>query len=413
MKKLIVISMLAIALGTLLGKVLETDDSYILIAIADKALEARLVSFLMALFFIFVIFYASFRFLGFTLTLGGRAESWKKRGAQKNTVKGLLDLMEGRWKNSQRLLEKSATNSETALINYLAAARAAHEQNDDAKRDEFLHLAHKSTPKADVAVGMTQAQLQFSRGQYEQCLATLVRLRKKVPKHTYLLKLLKQTYLNLKDWNKLSELLPDLRKHKIGSSEELDALEQQVHIEKLNAAINSSADKSEQGKRASLQLAWNGIPKRMLSYAPVVADYINHLIALHDEDSAEKVLRGVLKKHWDDSLVELYGVIAGADIEKQLLLAEGWLKDRPNNIQLLTALGRLALRNQQWSKAKEYFDASIQITPTAPAYGELARLLASQGEAEASNENFKLGLALMSDGLPDLPLPQENMAAAS
>ena len=38
-------------------------------------------------------------------------------------------------------------------------------------------------------------------------------------------------------------------------------------------------------------------------------------------------------------------------------------------------------------------------------FGELGRLLSHLGEHEASNENFQAGLALISQRLPDLPMP--------
>ena len=70
-------------------------------------------------------------------------------------------------------------------------------------------------PSADVAVGLTQAELQLAHQQYEQALATLMHVRSLSPKHNYVLKLLKKLYENLGEWKKLEEILPDLRRRKV------------------------------------------------------------------------------------------------------------------------------------------------------------------------------------------------------
>ena len=66
-------------------------------------------------------------------------------------------------------------------------------------------------------MGITQAQLQLARNQLEQCLATLLELRKKDPHHPFVLKLLHQVYLRLQDWQQLALLLPELKKYSKGS----------------------------------------------------------------------------------------------------------------------------------------------------------------------------------------------------
>jgi HemY protein len=99
-------------------------------------------------------------------------------------------------------------------------------------------------------------------------------------------------------------------------------------------------------------------------------------------------------------------------VEKQFLWCENWLKERPNNPMLLLTLGRLSLQKQDWPGARGYFEASLRSRKSAQAYGELGRLLSHLGEAEASNENFQAGLALIAERLPDLPLPELAQADA-
>ena len=99
------------------------------------------------------------------------------------------------------------------MFNYLQAARAAHLQGSDQRRDEWLKLAYEHTPAAANAVLLTQAELQLDRGQYEQALATLRRIDEDSRDHSYALALLGRLYFRLEDWEQLDALLPRLKKH--------------------------------------------------------------------------------------------------------------------------------------------------------------------------------------------------------
>ena len=71
----------------------------------------------------------------------------------------------------------------------------------------------------------------------------------------------------------------------------------------------------------------------------------------------------------------------------------------------MLCLGRLALRNKLWGQARDYFESSHRLRPSAEACAELARLLFSLGERELSAQYYREGLLLRESNLPDLPLP--------
>ena len=58
-----------------------------------------------------------------------------------------------------------------------------------------------------------------------------------------------------------------------------------------------------------------------------------------------------------------------------------------------------------WGKAREYFEISLEFARSPEACAELARLLASQGEAEQSNRLLQELLVLQGQRLPELPQP--------
>jgi HemY protein len=103
--------------------------------------------------------------------------------------------------------------------------------------------------------------------------------------------------------------------------------------------------------------------------------------------------------------VNLYGRIESQTPDEQLLLAEQWLKDRPNNAELLLALGRLSLRNELWGKAREYFATSLKLHRKRETLAELSRLNAHMGHDTASI-NLLMQSLENDNGLPRLPMPK-------
>jgi HemY protein len=150
---------------------------------------------------------------------------------------------------------------------------------------------------------------------------------------------------------------------------------------------------------------WDELPRFVRRDEHTIHDYARLLARLGDEEQAETLLRKVLKNHWSDELINLYGRLEGSDPEVQLLTAEQWYKDRPNNPQLLLALGRLSLRNQLWGKAREYFTASLKLKRDRETMAELSRLNAHMGEEESSVKLIMQELE-SDNALPELPMPK-------
>ena len=113
----------------------------------------------------------------------------------------------------------------------------------------------------------------------------------------------------------------------------------------------------------------------------------------------------MLRNHWSDELINLYGRLEGHQPDEQLIIAEQWLKDRPNNPELLLALGRLSLRNELWGKAREYFETSLRLKRSRETLAELSRLNAHMGHEETSIKLLMQGLET-DNGLPELPMPR-------
>ena len=326
--------------------------------------------------------------------LGEAAGRYRAGRAGQKLTRGMIEVAEGNFARGEKLLARAASTSDAPLFNYLQAARAAHLQGQDQRRDEWLRLAYEQTPEASNAVLLTQAELQLDRKQYEQALATLRRLDENSRNHSYALSLLGRLYFRLQDWDSLEQLLPRVRKHGRIEQRTIDKWTLRVHAEKLQRATDSDAVIAE----------WKNVPKRLKTEIPLLEAYYTGLMRSGMHDKAEKDLAAALKAEWRPPLVRLFGLVEGPDASKQLKRAEGWLASHGEDADLLLAAARLCLRNELWGKARSYLETVISLRPTPEAYQVYGRLLNQLGEADAAAEAYKSGLGIVTDApLPAIP----------
>jgi len=386
---------LTLGIGLVAGTLMSVDSGYVLVSWGNYTLETSLWVYagltLLAMLLLYILLRLGLMLLG----SDWRFNEWRRQRrnlrAQRQTTRGLLSLAQGQWRRAERLLTVSADDSETPLINYLAAARAAYEQGKMDAADEWLKAASQSTRGAELAVGLTQAELLNSRGQKEQALAVLLNLRKHHPKHAYLLKLLVKTYLDLKDWVALSELLPLLRKSGRMPVERLKELEENVQLQLMERAARGHGQKPGEAV-AELKRLYHDFPRQGRYSLPITRRYIELLMEQQQEALAEHELRNALKYVWHDELIQLYGSLHGEDAGRQLLFAEQQLQERPNDPLLLLVLGRLARQQNKLEKAREYLQAGLRLKGLPELHAEMGKVLLAEGQESQACEHFQLAL---------------------
>jgi HemY protein len=393
MKKRIVVILFVVLLAAMAITTLwNMDYGYVLITNgslqADWTLTQALVLVVVAFTIFYFIIFLFNKIWRFPQLFQNFRHRQRAERARRNIIQGLIELTEGHWRKAEQILLRDIEESETPLLNYLLAARAAQQQDADERRDEHLKRAHKTTPQADIAIGLTQAELQLAHGQTEQALATLTRLRELAPRHPYVLKLLSRLYAQVNEWSKLAALLPEIRKHRIITGDKLLQLERKAYTQFIHSAARSRTI-------YSLEEQWKQVPKHYRNDPEIFQVYINCLLDNDQIAIAEKELRTYLGKHWEEMLVQLYGTIAlPQPVSRYLDYAEAWLKDHGRSPMLLLTLGRLCSRLRLWGKARVYYESSVAIHPTVEAYAELGELLESLGELDSARECFQKGLAL-------------------
>lgn len=315
------------------------------------------------------------------------------RAGQKLTM-GMIQIAEGNFARGEKLLARAARGSDTPLFNYLQAARAAHLQGQDERRDEWLKLAYEQTPEAANAVLLTQAELQLDRQQYEQALATLRRLDENSKDHSYAIALLGRLYYRLEDWTQLAGILPRLKKHGRIDQKTIDKWTVRVFVENLARADTGDKVIAE----------WAAVPKKLMDDISLLNAYYKALMRTDMHQKAEKDLIAALKKDWRESLVQLFGLVEGPNASKQLKIAETWLTRHPDDPDLLLTAARLCLRTELWGKARSYLETVLAIRPTPEGYQVYGSLLNQLGEGDAAADAYRSGLGMVTETpLPAIP----------
>ena len=382
--------LIAIVVGAIGGSWLKKLPGFVIIAYDKTSYEMRLwIAVTILLLFLSILFLIG-AFLRTLISGANRMKGWQGgrhwRKARKQTIKGMLAFVEGRWKQSENTMISAAKNSDTKLINYLIAAQAAQHQNAEDRRDTYLRLAHKSEPDAKVAIGLTQAQLQLDNNQYEHALATLNDLKVKQANHPFILKLLCKTHQQLQDWSAIIELLPALKKQNVFAVEKLDEIESLS----VTGILQKEAKK---GELESFNDAWLKLPSTSRKKIENILCYAKLLIQFEQMDDAEKILKPLFKKNPNKAVIQLFGEIKSTLGSKQFSFLETWFNNHPqapNAIYL--ALGKIAFNVSLWGKARFYFERSLRVDPSAESFFMMAKTLQNLEDEELASECFRQGL---------------------
>lgn len=365
------------------------DPGYVIVGYGEWALETSLFVVATALFIAFVLLYALIRLVIQTLRLPRilkrRRGEKRSRRSHEALINGLIETAEGNWEKAERNLIRHAADSGLPLINYLTAARAAHQRGAIEQRDEYLKMAHENTPEAELAVGLIRAELQLSNQQFEEAIENLTQLDKIAPSHAAVLRMRHQAYAQMEDWEGVRRLIPSLHSSKIMMEAEIRLLETETYSALLKKA-------SEKENPAVLEELWKTIPDHIRSGQGIQALYFAAMIDSGAGDVIEGHLAAALTKEWNETLLVLYGAIHFPNPAQQLIRAEAWYPKHQNDAVLLRILGKLALRAKDLPKAQAYLEKGLGIEESVEGYRLMGDVLLQLKDADSAAQAYRKGL---------------------
>jgi len=376
------LTLIVLALGALAAHFLLQDNGYVLINFRGYLVEMSVP----VLVFVLVVGYAGIRLLvriwRAPRQLGEAVARRRARKASERITQGYIELGQGNFARGERLLTKGARNSETPLLNYLAAARAAQAQGDSSRRDAWLDMAAEQEPRARATVLVTRAQLQLESGDRDAALLTLEEVLKISANNSEALRLKAEISVVAEDWAALETALPRLRRNGKVPAAMLDEWTVLAWAALLRDA-NGNASRSKK--------LWKSLPRHLRDEPRVVEARAVSLAAAGDQRKAESLLRRALNRNWQDNLVLAYGALDTPAADR-LKRVENWLQQRADDAVLLLVAARLCVATELWGKARSYYESSVAIDPVLQAFHELGQLLLKLGDQEQAFEAFQSGL---------------------
>lgn len=308
----------------------------------------------------------------------------KEHSAYSKTRHGLTLLIEAQWKKAEKLLLAGVQQETEPFINYLGIAKIAESQGDFTKAHLYLEKAHQVVPDADLAIGIVKATWQLKYNQCDEARVTLRRLKALSPYHTEVLRLLERLYVQLGEWDNLEQLIPQLRKSKVITKENAELMSRHVSVELLNQSSIESV--------TALRAKWQALPRGLRSDPLVTTAYVKRLVGFSETQTAEELIRKILKSQWNDELVLLYGKLPFEALNKQYVIVGAWLKHYGAKAETYLTLARLCMQGQLWGKAKDYFEKCLELGPNRDASLELGALYEQLGEPQLAKRAYHAGL---------------------
>ena len=380
--------LVALLVAVALGWTVQQSSGAVMFTYKDWIVQTSLAAFALAFIALFLLVYVLFRLLHKLLHLPTDFRHWseyrRRRRSEKFLKQGMLSMIEGDWPDAERSFRKGAAYSEAPLVNYLGAAQAAHRQGDRDRCERYLSLAQEHNETGSPAPGLARARLQIDQHQLAQADATLNSLEQG---HEQVKLMLLETAAERRDWERASGLLRECRRRGLMTADQAKT----KLLDLYTGLLQQAGDGQD---LTALENVWRSIPHKLKRESGLIGTYVKECLRLGDGSGCENMLRRALKRQWDPELVQLYGLVEGKSLKRQLEFAEGFLPRFPGDAELLLSLGRLCIKNRLWGKARSYLEQSLRARPDPGTCQELATLLEQQGEHAAARGYFQQGLDL-------------------
>jgi len=390
MMRPLLLFLLVALVGALIALSFYGNNGYVLLHYSPYTLETSLTFFVFVLVIAVWAGFSVLRLLQLSLLLPSSLRealrNRRNRRARDALVRGLVKLTEGKWGTAETEFTRQARPHDVGTVNFIYAARMAQRRGSIEKRDQYLRQAYGARPQAEVAVLLTQAELQMEQDQLTQALATLLRVRQLKAGQPRAQALLAELHARMRDWAALFPLLLEIEKAELIP----EARWLELAVQAQRELLKSAAGKGLQ----PLQAAWEELPKRLRRNPALIHAQAGFLAAAGAQDKAVALLKGALDHAWHPDLGLLFSSLQGEDPVGQLAAVEAWLKQYGEDPVLLLVAGRLCRQNKLWGRARSYLESSYKRLPRPDIQLELGRVHEATNNAEAAQAAYRQGLEL-------------------
>ncbi len=389
--KAVIKLLLLIAIAVAVGIGLQDTTGYISLVIND---ERRTVSLVVGILFIVLLFFIAYlfvRILSRILNAPKDIENWRdKRRTHRDLdllERGWMGWLEGRVDIAEKDFNKlhSKTRSEQRqVLASLAAAKAAHQANDEMRRDEMLALSldkAMSYPELFDAAVTVKAEILLEQRKSDEAILILEKLNTTHPNQIHIRKLLLRAY---KQAGRLREVIKEARY--LDKKKKIDASYAKGLIESSATTIISSPS----------ELLWESVYEQLSaeeqSKPSIAIAAARRYADRGDYKQVMKVLEKAYETDYDSQILDEYISLDVKEYQSQhLVKVQKWLENDPENPSLLRAAGHLCLLEQLWGQAERYLNKSLTLQDDPRTHALLGTLYDRLSKPEEALKHWRCG----------------------
>ncbi|HKT97262.1 MAG TPA: heme biosynthesis protein HemY, partial [Paraburkholderia sp.] len=341
------------AVAVALATVGRFDAGQVLLVYPPYRVDVSLNLFVVGIVVAFLLLYAILRFARNLVTMPRRVAAYRARTRTEKANSALRDavgnLYAGRFSRAEKAARDSLVDDKNKGAAGLIAANAAHRLHEYARRDDWL--TQVDDPDLQEARLMATADMRADGRDADGALAALTEMRSQGGRRIHAQQIALRAQQQLKNWSEVLKLVKTLEKR--------EALHPAVAVRLRQLAAENLLRDRRHNADALLEL-WHALTP-IERHSPRLADCAAELlIALDRPSEARKIVEEALGQNWDARLLRRYPDTAGNDALPLIQKAEAWRKERPEDGDLLFALGRLCLKQQLWGKAQSFLEAALK-----------------------------------------------------
>jgi HemY protein len=365
------------------------DAGQVLLVYPPYRVDVSLNLFVVGVVVAFLLLYAILRFVRNVVTMPRRVAAYRARARKEKAHSALRDaignLYAGRFSRAEKAARDSLADDNNKGAAGLIAANAAHRLHEYARRDDWL--TQVDDPELQEARLMATADMRADGRDADGALAALTEMRSQGGRRIHAQQIALRAQQQLKNWSEVLKLVKTLEKR--------EALHPAVAVRLRQLAAENLLRDRRHNADALLEL-WHALSP-IERHSPRLADCAAELlIALERQADARKIVEEALAQNWDARLLRRYPDTAGDDALPLIQKAEAWRKERPDDGDLLFALGRLCLKQQLWGKAQSFLEAALKSANASNneplkirSHRALARLHEQLGDADKAATHYR------------------------
>jgi HemY protein len=367
-------------------------QGYVVFVHPPYRVEVSLLFFAVLILASFAALYAAMRFVHHALSLPAyvrafRARRRRARG-QAAFAAALQDLFEGRYARAEKEAALAHDLEVWPGLAALVAARATHQMRQSGKRDDWLGRAAQAGSGIQSAKLITQAEFALEERDFAGARDALMGLHGTGPRHIATLRMLMRAERGVGEWEETLRLVEQLAKRDAITPAVAEEYRVQATVEVLARAAGRD--------RAAFEERLRRVPSRDKLHPRVASVAARHAGELGAFTLARDVVEKALAAEWSATLLRRYSDIGqtdqpqrGEEARVRIERAEKWLREHPEDPDLLAALGRLCVHAELWGKAQSFLEASLSFGETRAAHLDLARLMERLGHDREAQTHYR------------------------